>query len=488
MTKTVDLVRRALGSIPQTEDHLQLLGAAVYSWWRPFPSLVYLPAEPDVRALDYVDSFARALTELAGRSRDRGDTVTGYERGQAYAGPEPFLLTGTHPSEPASSDHGRYIRKIIAAMAASQSPALMPDVTDRIRLVVITGDAPLPGSLAEPFLEVTLQTDVPYHRWEAMDRGRDARLELAAAIDQWVEDHRAADSDFFSSWEDDDHTPEIAARIGQEILSAFMIDEGLPAPLTGGRWTPAAQADSVRRIHRREHPTDPALVMMMRDLMRDALATRRARMVPGSSDVIDLGRVSGDRLHVLPQPARELVLATGHTTASAGVFSRSLAVEGWIKRAPDGAWTVLRRIDGKLTRVWDMPAEFLGAMVEYLTEDDPNNPAKELAEAVRNSLRSAVAEGRVVLAPSSDGAVDLGRQKSGRLYIVPAVARQLLAEAGLQETPTQISRALEVAGWISPERDGSKTVPRRIDEKMLRVWNLPPSFLGSDDAPSPSPE
>lgn len=478
VVRTVDLVAQGLGAIPRTADHLQLIGAAVYSWWRPFPSMVYLSAEPDVRVIGYVESFARALTELAGRDRERGDNVNGYERrGQAYAGPEPFLLTATHPAEPATSDSGRYFRKIIDAMAASQSPAQVPDVAERIRLVVVTGDAPLPSKLSESFLEVNLPTDVPNRQWEAMERGRTARLELAAALDQWIDDHRKLDSDFFSSWEEDEHTPTVAARIGQEILNAFLLDEGAPTPLEGGTWTHSARGASGLRILRRTHPSDPGIVTMTRDLMRDAIATRRARMGRGDPDLIDLGRLVDGRLYVIPHAARDLVLSSGHTTAGVGVFSRSLGAEGWIKRAKDGAWTELRRIDGKLTRVWDMPAEFLGAVVEYIAEDEYDAPGKELAEAVRDTVRSALTEGRAALQPSSDGVVDLGRKKSGRLYLVPSAARELLAEAGRRDTPIQISRSLLAAGWLHPETDGSMTVPRRIDGKMIRVWNLAPSFL-----------
>lgn len=477
MVRTVDLVTQGLGAIPRTADHLQLIGAAVYSWWRPFPSMIYLPAEPDVRAIGYTESFARALTELAGRSRERGDNVNGYQRrGPAYAGPEPFLLTATHPAEPATSESGQYFRKIIDAMAASQSPAQVPDVAERIRLVVVTGDAPLPSKLSESFLEVYLPTDLPNRQWEAMERGRAARLELAAALDQWIDDHRKLDSDFFSSWEEDEHIPTAAARIGQEILDAFLLDEGAPTPLEGGTWTHSVRASSGLRILRRMHPSDPGIVTMTRDLMRDAIATRRARMVPGDSDLVDLGRVVGDRLYVIPHAARDLVLSSGHTTAGVGVFSRSLGAEGWIKRAADGAWTEVRRIDGKLTRVWDMPTEFLGSVVEYITEDERADPAKELAEAVRSTVRSAIAEGRAALRPASEGVRDIGRKKSGRLYLVPSAARELLAEDGLQETPITISRSLEAAGWIT-RADGEMTVPRRIDGKMTRVWNLLPSFL-----------
>ena len=440
--------------------------------------MVYLSTEPDVRAIGYVESFARALTELAGRSRERGDNVNGYQRqGSAYAGPEPFLLTATHPAEPATSESGQYFRKIIDAMAASQSPAQVPDIAERIRLVVVTGDAPLPSKLSEHFLEVKLPTDVSNRQWEAMERGRAARLELAAALDQWIADHRKLDSDFFSSWEEDEHAPTVAARIGQEILNAFLLDEGAPTPLEGGTWTHSARGDSGLRILRRTHPSDPGIVTMTRDLMRDAIATRRARMGRGDPDLIDLGRLVDGRLYVIPHVARDLVLSSGHTTAGVGVFSRSLGAEGWIKRAADGAWTELRRIDGKLTRVWDMPAEFLGSVVEYITEDEYDAPGKELAEAVRGAVRSAITEGRAVLAPASDGVMDLGRQKSGRLYLVPSAARELLAEAGRRDTPIQISRSLLAAGWLRPETDGSMTVPRRIDGKMIRVWNLAPSFL-----------
>lgn len=479
--RTVDLVARGLGAIPLTADHLQLIGAAVYSWWRPFPSMIYLPAEPDVKALDYIDSVARALTELAGRSREQGDHVNGYYRGVAYAGPEPYLFTGTHPSEPATSDDGRYFRKIIDAMAASQSAARVPDVAERIRLVVVTGDSSLPNKIAEPFLEVHLPTAVPNHRWEAMERGQSARLELAAALEQWIDD-RGRDSDFFSSWEEDDQTPAAAVRIGREILSAFLLSEGIPTPLVGGSWTPLATAASRRRVRRRTHQSDPALVTMMKDLMRDALATRRARMVPGGPHVVDLGRVVDGRLHVIPKATRQLVVSSGHTTASTAAFSRALAGEGWIERAADGAWTVPRRIDGKLTRVWDLPADFLGAMVEHIAEDEYDDPAKELAEVVRGIVRSAIAEGRAALAPSADGVKDLGRKMSGRLYLVPSAARDLLAEDGLQETPITISRSLEAAGWIT-RADGEMTVPRRIDGKMRRVWNLPLSFLDPGATP-----
>lgn len=476
VARIAGLVGRGLGAIPPTAEHLQLIGAAVYSWWRPFPSMVYLPAGPDGTTTGYVELLARALAELAGRTREWGDNVLGYQRGEAYSGPEPFLFTGTQPSEPASSDHGLYFRKIIDAMASSQSPSLVPDVTERIRLVVVTGDTRLPDKLAHSFLEVDLASEISYRRWEAMERGQAARLELAVAIEQWIDDRRKSDPDFFSSWEQDEHPPAIAARIGQEILNAFLVDHGLPAPLAGGSWIAPAQPASRPRVQRRTHPNDSAIVTTMRDLMRDALATRRARMAPGNVDAIDLGRVVSGRLYVIPKAARGLVLSAGHSTVGVGVFSRSLGAEGWIKRAADGAWTEVRRIDGTLTRVWDMPAEFLGSVVEDFTESDRDDGAKELAEVIRVAVRSAILQGCAALGPSTDGVADIGRKVGGRLYLLPSRVRVLLAEAGLQETPITISRSLEAAGLLTGV-DGAMTVARRIDGRLTRVWDLPSSFL-----------
>lgn len=469
-----DLAVRGLRPIPRTADHLLLLGAAVYSWLRPFPALIYIHTEAEKPPSGFVNSLAHAITEIAGRSSHSGDRVISYRRGEAYGGPQPYLITGLHPSEPATSQSGRVFRRAVEAMTASQSSPLVPD-DERIRLVMLTGDGPLPEDLRDQFIAVRA-TEVGFPRWASLDAGHEARVELSGELERWIEDRR--DSEQFQAWLDERPSPADAASIGQEILRQFLGGAGLSILPEAHERTQSLRAALARVPRRRAYVSDPALVTALRDVMRDALATRRARMIPGSSGEVYLGRVVGDRLHVIPSAARSLMFITGKPMPSALAFGRSLGDAGWITRGPDGAWTVPRRIGGNLVRVWDLPAEFLGEMVDHIVEEDYGDPARDLAARIRQTVLTAIADGRAGLAPAEGVLVDLGRHKSGRLYIIPSAVRELLTRADVIASPVEISSALGEAGWLAPAPDGAWTVPRRIDGKPMRVWNLPPSFLG----------
>lgn len=473
MADVHDLAVRGLRPIPRMADHLLLLGAAVYSWLRPFPALIYIHTEAEKPPSGFVNSLAHAVTEIAGRSSHSGDRVISYRRGEAYGGPQPYLITGLHPSEPATSQSGRVFRRAVEAMTASQSSPLVPD-DERIRLVMLTGDGPLPKDLRDQFIAVRA-TEVGFPRWASLDAGHEARVELSSELERWIEARR--DSEQFQAWLDEHPSPADAASIGQEILRQFL-GAGLSILPEGHERTQSLRAALARAPRRRAYASDPALVTALRDVMRDALATRRARMIPGSSGEVYLGRVVGDRFHVIPSAARSLMFITGKPMPSALAFGRSLGDAGWITRGPDGAWTVPRRIGGNLVRVWDLPAEFLGEMVDHIVEDDYGDPARDLAARIRQTVLTAIADGWAGLTPAEGVLVDLGRHKSGRLYIIPSAVRELLTRADVIASPVEISSALGEAGWLAPAPDGAWTVPRRIDGKLMRVWNLPPSFLG----------
>ncbi len=492
MATFTELVENGIGPISRIPACRALLGAAAFSWWRPFPVPIYLYEEFDHRISPLVlDSLARAVTEISGRSRESGDRVLEHRVGDAYLGPEPYLFGNVVPAaEPRgpASEWRHYLSNIVDGMANSQRPENVPEVEKRIRLSVVTGSQALPSDFAASFYSFKVPTKALEVDWFGVTRAKVDRLLLGEELRAWIDGRQ--DPEFFASLDDLQPGPRDAATLGVEMFNRFLAQRGLD-PLRDEVPLDRIRQRAVAVKAHRVASGEPGLVTLMRDVLRDAVATGEARLEPDGSGRIVLGRVAGDRLYISASEGRDLVLRTGHTTASRAVFTRSLVDDGWVEPGRDGAGTVPRRIDGKMTRAWDLPTSFLGEMVRSV-EGRPGPDSRQrfgtrrywvaegLSEYIRTEIRAAVVDQRARLTAAGEG-IDLGREVKGRLYLIPAGIRTLLSSRDAASPPSiSLSRALAAEGWLIPASDGSWTVPRRIDGALRRVWDLPAAFLEED--------
>lgn len=361
-TSTADLAVAGLRAPLATARWAPIVGAAVYSWWRPFPEPIYLFDGTGKTTLSFV------ATQLAGRAASGGNWIEDVGPETWFEGPEPLLFDHVVPPAGAiaAPRWRQNLRKILDVIERSSHYA---PAEETVRLFILNGADKIPSDFARRVYAHRLSRfrDTSAGLEIETNQAVRARLELGRRLGQWIETERT--SEFFRDRARGLSSPMDRCTFGHEILDRFLTAEG---------------ADSV----------------------------------------LDWPRA----------PERKIRPPKQQPT-----FRES------------------RRFD--------------------VTEG--------LAELVQHALRNAIEGGHAALAPSESDVVDLGRMKSGRIYVVPAAARAVLERDRISSaTPIEISRALESAGWLSRESDGSMTVPRRIDGKLMRVWNLPPSFLEDERSPS----
>jgi hypothetical protein len=457
-----------------------------------------------------VGTLSLAATELAGRDGDfYGDWIDFDGRPAAYEGPDPLLFPWIIPPRLERNTHRewrRWLPHILTAMELSQSPQRVPNPGQRIRLSVITGAQPLPQVYLERALPIGLKTNEwPREHRVATSSSAAARRELGRRIGRWIWLER--ESVYFQSLDTLTLTPVDALTIGREILARFLAAEHvqteIPWPARAVQMVPGSEATTSKsaRARRTSAPVDPSLGQFTRDLIIDAIATRRVRLShqndPELAHLPVLGRVHDEEFHVVPEVAHNLVQSSGLMSGSKLMIARSLNANGWLPRTADDAWTIPRRVGDKLTRVWVLPVEFLGAVHEADEFAPPVYPVREhrtdpqVVADLRRVIRSAIMYGEAKLeempAGADQSAVELGRVKGDRVFIIPSAARELVRRHQVVDAGARwIGRALGQAGWIDGPSDGAWTVFRRLDGKGTRVWNLPISFIEGTGAESSS--
>jgi hypothetical protein len=81
--------------------------------------------------------------------------------------------------------------------------------------------------------------------------------------------------------------------------------------------------------------------------------------------------------------------------------------------------------------------------------------------------------------------------KGDRVYLIPSttigVANQVAGRADetFAETAVSISSAMTARGWLKIDKSGKRSIGRRIDGALMRVWDMPLDIiLGADDDPT----
>lgn len=103
-------------------------------------------------------------------------------------------------------------------------------------------------------------------------------------------------------------------------------------------------------------------------------------------------------------------------------------------------------------------------------------PNPELVGELQRVLIDDIRHGRATLEEDVPGEV-VGRRADDRIYIVPAAAIRLLERRGSSPTARAMTAALASAELLVSGADGASTVPKRVHGRMVRVWDLPASFL-----------
>lgn len=77
----------------------------------------------------------------------------------------------------------------------------------------------------------------------------------------------------------------------------------------------------------------------------------------------------------------------------------------------------------------------------------------------------------------------LGHVHGDRVFVFPQAAvdllRSLYPGSYPELTVPLASEAIQNSGWVRVRPDGKRTVPKRIDGRLVRVWDLPSTFAST---------
>ncbi|ODU05074.1 MAG: hypothetical protein ABS81_08600 [Pseudonocardia sp. SCN 72-86] len=351
---TEDLAVTGLRAPLATARWAPIVGAAVYSWWKPFPEPIYLFDGTGKTTLSFV------TTQLAGRDASGGNWIDHVGPSEWFVGPEPLLFDHVVPPTGtiANPYWKRDLRKILDVIERSAHSA---PANETVRLSILNGADKIPKDVAHRvyahrlsrFRDTSAGLDIE------MSRAVSARLELGRRIGEWIASERT--TAFFREREDTRLLPMDRCTFGLEILDRFLSAEGARSVLEVPRPPERKHKPPRRRMPAgdRRFGITEGLAELVRESLRTAIEEGRASLSAANGDVVELGRLKSGRLYAIPTAARAILERDRITAATPIEISRALEAAGWLSREADGSMTVPRRIDGKLTRVWNLPPSFL---------------------------------------------------------------------------------------------------------------------------------
>lgn len=216
-------------------------------------------------------------------------------------------------------------------------------------------------------------------------RASHARQAFGAGFREWLtqQDHDELYDRYLDTWTDSDtedrghHSGRTAAAYGLTLLGRYLEAEGvdhdpsvmqLPDPHTEGADEPAGILTYLR------DDLLTALEAGSVQLLNSAYATK--------DDTPIVGKLSGDRVLLLPQPILRNVLHPA--TATIVGLGYELERQGFLKRrdSTSDVRTVVTKIDGKAQRAWDVDATLFGGSaalggaydLEYFTRTNTVTP------------------------------------------------------------------------------------------------------------------
>lgn len=400
------LVPRALGSLRGSSAVDRLVGAMVFSLWRPFPKPIYLYGH----AADKVMA-AFALAELGGRpwSGLRADGIPfDMRKGEWFVIEHPMVLEDLVPAHRPTLLR-KELRKILDGLELSAAMGRSGELVAGVPpATIVTGDPLMLPEFRDRVFSCELLPDLERSQYREIVTGEtaSARVELGGEIRDWLRGPGSPSmDDYLDMWgglqrtREEDRACVAACRFGLRLLDQFLDAHDLP--FDSWPWTrepPSTSEASVspagvrsersgtrRRPHvtattaeRRVKPTLPSskartadvyprLVTALVDAVRHAIDEERAHVYDlhgsFSEEISKRGRQVGilinGRLLLLCAPARALLALdlAGNERPSLPDLSAALELVGLVQKDEAGKLARSYVHEGKTVKVWDIAAD-----------------------------------------------------------------------------------------------------------------------------------
>lgn len=405
-----DLVPKALAALRGSPAVERLVGAMIFSLWRPFPKPIYLYGDAPDKVM-----AAFALAELGGRpwSELRADGIPfEMRKGEWFVIEHPMVLEDLVPAHRPTLLK-KELRKILDGLELSAAMGRSGDLTEGVPpATIITGDRTMLPDFRDRVFSVELSPDLERSQYSVIVAGETAhaRVELGRRIRDWMRGAGAPSmDDYLDMWAGLHRVPETdrssvaACRFGLRLLDQFLDAHQLPfdswpwtresprppstseAPESLARSRSRGERPATNRpgrptstaVEHRAKPArasspakaagDPRLVDALVGSVRRAIAEGRAHVYDShgafSEETSKRGRrvgiLTNGRLLLLCAPARALLAADLAVDERPSLLQLSAALElvGLVEKDEAGKLTRSRVHEGKTVKVWDVAAD-----------------------------------------------------------------------------------------------------------------------------------
>lgn len=407
-----DLVPRALAALRGSPAVERLVGAMVFSLWRPFPKPIYLYGDAPDKVM-----AAFALAELGGRpwSELRADGIPfEMRKGEWFVIEHPMVLEDLVPVHRPTLLK-RELRKILDGLELSAAMGRSGELAEGVPpATIITGDRAMLPDFRDRVFALELSPDLERSQYSAIVAGETAhaRVELGRRIRDWMRGAGAPSmDDYLDMWAgllrvpETDRSSVAACRFGLRLLDQFLDAHQLPfdawpwtresprPPSTSdapeARARPGGQVErpaprrparpTTTAVERRAKPArassssrtaaDPRLVDALVGSIRRAIDEGRAHVYDSHGLFSEESSKSGRRVGILTNGRLLLLCAPARTLLAADLavdeqpslpqLSAALELVGLVEKDEAGKLTRSHVHEGKTVKVWDVaPDEF----------------------------------------------------------------------------------------------------------------------------------
>lgn len=423
VVRVEDLVPKALAALRGSPTVERLVGAMIFSLWRPFPKPIYLYGDAPDKVM-----AAFALAELGGRpwSELRADGIPfEMRRGEWFVIEHPMVLEDLVPAHRPTLLK-KELRKILDGLELSAAMGRSGDLPEGVPpATIITGDRVMLPDFRDRVFSLELSPDLERSQYGVIVVGETAhaRVELGRRIRDWLRGAGAPlMDDYLDMWAGLHRVPEIdrssvaACRFGLRLLDQFLDAHDLPfdvwpwtreslrSPSTSdapdGLDRPGGQGEhavtdrparfTTTAMERRAKPArvsspakvaaDPRLVAALVSSVRRAIDEGRAHVFDSHGSFSEESSKSGRRVGILTNgrllllcaPTRALLAADLDAGERPSLTQLSAAFElvGLAKKDEAGKLTRSHVHEGKTVKVWDVAAD------EFWSRDSDDSGAR----------------------------------------------------------------------------------------------------------------
>lgn len=419
------MVHEALSPLRGSPAVDHLVGAMIFSLWRPFPKPIYVYGA----AVDKVMA-AFALSELGGRSWSelRADGIPfDMRRGEWFVISHPMVLEDLIPRHrPALLK--KELRRTLDGLELSAAMGRRGELVEGVPpATIMTGDLPMFPELRDRVFSVDLRPDLDRVQYSKIVSGQSAgaRVELGRRVQAWLRESGASSTDdYLDMWSQVSRVPEVdrscvaACQYGLRLLDTFLDAHGIPFqdwPRTRALspdespegWVPgadspdvglgAARPDVTRRSKVSQKtpatvapkprqtmvgpkrragtpPPDPTIVARLADALQRAIAAGRVHFydlhgpfeVENAKSGRRIGVTSAGRILLQCAAARAVLAdASSEQAPNSAAIAAALEAAGLLEKDEAGSLSRTRDVLGRSTRVWDLPAAEFWAAAQH---------------------------------------------------------------------------------------------------------------------------